>query len=94
MPFTQRALSGFLNVFIMKPIRKKNRKLTGNYLAAWGVSRWTVHCSSEKKGSVSVAVRPSTSPVVVSTESDLKHRGAMGIFSSRSCHSAVSAFDR
>ena len=63
-------------------------------MAAWGVSRWTVHCSSEKKGSVSVAVRPSTSPVVVSTESDLKHRGAMGIFSSRSCHSAVSAFDR
>ena len=78
----------------MKPIRKKNRKLTGNYLAAWGVSRWPVHCSSEKMGSVSLAVRPYTNPVVVSTDSDLKHRGAMGIFSSRSCHSAVSAFDR
>ena len=60
-------------------------------MATWGVSRWTVHCSSEKKGSVSVAVRPSTSPVVVSTESDLKHRGVMGALASSSSHREVSA---
>ena len=81
----------------MKQIRKKNRKLNRKiwklhrHLVLAGSSRWTVHCASEKKGSVSVADSPSTRPVVVTTESDLKHRGAIGVLASRSSHREVSA---